>query len=132
MERFTLQSSLQSRVIEKWKDPEVVAMKDKLLLAAFLQEVGKIIISMIIVDKKLVKEFQGAIKEWDDISTAEKATIGMSSSEVTALIFSHWKLNPEMIEFIKNSDTPEMAAEQHRLGSEILRVAKVIAPIVES
>lgn len=104
---FTRVSITQSKLIEKWTDPKISSIKTEIQLAAFLQEVGKIIFSMIIAEKNLTSVFQEQVSYSSDISIAEKAIFGVSSSEVTALIFSHWKFHQNMIDYIRHSDDPE-------------------------
>lgn len=63
MEKFTDISLLQSNIIERWTDPKVVAVKKDLQFAVFLQEVGKIIVSMVLDEKKIAGVFQKEIAE---------------------------------------------------------------------
>jgi len=49
--------------LDKWKDSTIDTIKSEIQLASFLQEVGKIIIAMIITENKLTKVFESKIKE---------------------------------------------------------------------
>lgn len=129
LEDFSHISSVQSRVIEKWEDPQLTAIKNELQLAAFLQEVGKIIIATIVLEKKLTFQFHKRIEAWEEISQLEEKTVSKSSAEITALIFKHWKLNPTMISYIEYSDKPENAPENVGIWAKALKVVKTISPI---
>lgn len=129
IENFTYISSIQSRIIGEWKDPKLKSIKNDLQIAAFLQEVGKIIISMVLIEKKLVYQFQRKLEWWEDISTLEEKTVYKSSAEITALIFKHWKLNPKMISLIEFSDKPENAPEEFKTGAMALKIVKTLSPV---
>lgn len=111
MEGFTDTSSMQSKIIDRWTDPKIVAIKTDLQFAAFLQEVGIIIISMVIIEKNLTQLFQKQVNECSDLSVAEKNILGQSSAEITSLVFSHWKFNQKLIDYIRHSDKPEDSEE---------------------
>jgi len=111
MEGFTDTSSMQSKIIDRWTDPKIVAIKTDLQFAAFLQEVCIIIISMVIIEKNLTQLFQKQVNECSDLSVAEKNILGQSSAEITSLVFSHWKFNQKLIDYIRHSDKPEDSEE---------------------
>ncbi len=129
METFNGTSALQSKIIDKWIDPKISSIKNELQFAAFLQEVGIIIFSIIILEKNLMKNFQDAVEEYQDTTLVEDMLFGQSTSEVSSMIFSHWKFNQRMIDYIKNADKPENAAEVYKVGSQALKIAKTLAPI---
>jgi HD-like signal output (HDOD) protein len=129
MESFNGTSSIQSKIIEKWIDPKINGLKNELQFAAFLQEVGIIIFSIIILENNLTDHFKDAIEKYQDQSVAENMMFGHSSSEVTSMMFSHWKFNKDMIDYIRHADKPENAEELFKVGSQALKIAKILAPI---
>lgn len=129
IENFTHISSIQSKIIAEWKDPKIKAIKNDLQIAAFLQEVGKIIISMVLIEKKLVYQFQRKLEWWADISYLEEKTVYKTSAEITAMIFKHWKLNPKMISLIEFSDKPENAPEEFKVWAMALKIVKTLSPV---
>ncbi|MDD2745573.1 MAG: HDOD domain-containing protein [Candidatus Gracilibacteria bacterium] len=129
MDSFTGTSSLQSKIIDRWVDPKISHIKNELQFAAFLQEVGIIIISVIIIEKNLSQLFRDALKLCENQAHAEEIIFGQSSSEITSMIFSHWKFNQKMIDYIRNVDKPEKADELYKVGSQALKIAKTLAPV---
>ena len=89
-------------------------IKKDLQIAAFLQEVGKIIVSKIIIERKLVHNFQRKLVDTKDIANLEEKTIYKSSAQITSMVFRYWKLNKKMIDLIEHSDKPESAPEDIR------------------
>jgi HD-like signal output (HDOD) protein len=129
IEEFTNISSVQCRIIEKWTEPKIRAIKNDLQLAAFLQEVGKIIISMIVIENNFVETFRNKILESGDIEKTETDYLHLATSEVTALVFTHWNLNPKLIEYIKYADKPNEAPEEYKNSAYALKIAKTLSPI---
>lgn len=129
LDSFTGTSSLQSKIIDRWVDPKINHIKNELQFAAFLQEVGIIIISVIIIEKNLSQLFHDALKLCDDQALVEEIIFGQSSSEITSMIFTHWKFNQKMIDYIRNVDKPEKADELYKVGSQALKIAKTLAPV---
>lgn len=129
LESFTGSSSLQSKIIERWMDPMIKDLKNELQFAAFMQEVGVIIISIIIIEKNLTQNFHAAMVEHVDQSDAEEAIFGQPGSEITSMVFTHWKFNQKMIDYIRHADRPENAEEIYKIGSQALKIAKTLAPV---
>ncbi len=75
VEEFTKISLRQGDVIEKWTDPAIASIKKDLQFAAFLQEIGTIISSMVIIEKNLLKKFREKIAECGSISEAEEVLL---------------------------------------------------------
>lgn len=126
---FAILSWNQCAILEKWIDPKLDNVKWEIQLASFLQEVGKIIIAMIITENKLTKVFEWKIKEYWDISLAEEYILWQTTADITALIFSKWNLDKKMIEYIRYSDKPENAPEEFKIWSQTLKIIKTLAPI---
>lgn len=129
VESYTQASALQSAIIELWPEEEISPMRRDLQFAAFLQEVGTIVISKIAIEKDLVPAFRHALAVCESRSSAEESVFGISSAEVTSLVFAEWKFNQDIIDYISGSDYPERAAHTALTGSQALRIAKTLAPV---
>ncbi|MDQ1343558.1 MAG: hypothetical protein QG650_277 [Patescibacteria group bacterium] len=129
IESFTANSSFQGAIIEQWPDASFRSIQSDLQFSAFLQEVGVIVISMMAIEKNLVQVFQQALERYDDQSVAEEAIFGLSSAEVTSIMFSEWKFNQNIIDYINGTVDPEKAPESTSIGSRALKIAKMLSPI---
>lgn len=128
-ERFAEISSMQAVLSHKWYGQIDRAKADKLFLASFLQETGKIVISSDIIQEELVTNFKSDIEVAIDISRVEQSYVEASTAEVTAAIFSHWNFDHEFVQMIEFSDTPEKAPEEIKEFSLALNIIKTIIPI---
>lgn len=135
MESFTASSSLQSKLIKVWKEPKVKHIKNDLEFAAFMQEVGVIVNSIIITDKdlKLTEKFMEAVQEHGEQHLAEEALLGQYGSMTTSMVFTHWKFNQKIIDYIRHADRPEdhthSANEEYKIASQALKIVKTLAPV---
>lgn len=128
-ETFTKTSSLQATIIEKWPEPKMSKIQGDLQFAAFLQEVGAIVISKVAIEKNLVDAFKQALAEHSDQEDAEESVFGLSAASVTSLMFSQWKFNQSIVDYIEGSDYSADAGDSAFVGSRALKVAKILAPV---
>lgn len=128
-DKFAEISSLQAALMHKWYMQIDRAKADKLFLASFLQETGKIIIASDIIQEDLTSNFKADIEMAIDISRVEKSYIDETTATVTAAIFTHWNFDQEFVDMIHYSDTPESAPEEFREFSMALNIVKTIIPI---
>lgn len=73
LEAFTSNSALQGAIMEKWLDPQFSSIQSDLQFAAFLQDVGVIVISKVAIEKDLVPAFRQAIALTGDRTLAEES-----------------------------------------------------------
>ncbi len=128
-EKFAHISSLQATLILKWYKQINKQKADKLYLAAFLQETGKILIASSIIQDDEAITFSSEVETSNNLAIVEKSYVGVTCSQVTALIFEHWKFNDEFIEMIKYADNPSEASEEIKEFSTALNIVKTIIPI---
>jgi HD-like signal output (HDOD) protein len=128
-ERFAELSSMQAVLSHKWYGQIDRAKADKLFLASFLQETGKIIIASDIIQEEVVTNFKSDIDVAVDISSVERSYVEASTAEVTAAIFAHWNFDHEFVQMISFSDTPHKAPEELREFSAALNIIKTVIPI---
>lgn len=128
-ERFAELSSMQAVLSHKWFTQIDRAKADKLFLASFLQETGKIVIASDIIQEEVVTNFKSDIEVAIDISSVERAYVEASTAEVTAAIFTHWNFDHEFVQMITFSDTPHKAPEEVKELSTVLNIIKTIIAI---
>jgi HD-like signal output (HDOD) protein len=128
-DKFAEVSSLQATLVQKWYAKVDRKKADKLYLSAFLQEMGKILISNSVIQDDEDISFHSEIESSNDIAAAEKAYAGVTSSEVTAEIFSHWGFDEEFVDIIKYADNPSAAPKSVREYSTVLNIIKTVLPI---
>lgn len=97
--------------------------------AAFLVEIGKVLISQQIMTDKKEEEFRDALLELKDVEAAEKKVIGVDTPEVSSTIFEHWRFEAGLVDTIRNCTNPENAEEEDRRAAQILHVVRVAVPI---
>ncbi|MDF1877567.1 HDOD domain-containing protein [Sulfurimonas sp. SAG-AH-194-L11] len=122
-------SAKQAKLIQSWYNTIDKEKADKLYLAAFLQETGKILISSDIIQEDEDVSFKSEIETTNNIAQVEKSYVDVSSAEVTAAVFEHWNFDKDFIEMIKYADNPSAAPEDIREYSTALNIVKTIVPI---
>ena len=128
-DKFAEISHLQATLINKWYTKIDKDKADKLYLAAFLQETGKILISNDIIKNDEDISFKSEIQLTNNISEVEKSYMQVTSSEVTAEVFEHWGFDSEFVEMIKYSDNPSKAPQEVKEFSTALHIVKTIIPV---
>lgn len=110
-------------------DPE---LKDKLLLPALLQDIGKYIISdVLILNNKESDFYKKVLENLKSLQEIEKDFFEFSSSYVTAHIFKHWNLSQELINNIEFVDDVEKSPIEYKQKAMILDVIKTASNIKE-
>lgn len=122
-------SSMQAKLISSWYSQIDKEKADKLYLAAFLQEIGKIIISNNIIKENVDTSFMSEIIVTNDIAIVEKSYLDVSSSEVTAKVFEHWGFSEEFVNIIKYADNPLLAPNEYVEYATVLNIIKTIIPV---
>jgi len=128
-DKFAEISSMQATLMLKWYSKIDRQKADKLYLAAFLQETGKILISSDVIQEDEDTSFFSEIELSNNIAQVEKSYVDVTSAEVTAEVFSHWGFDNEFVQMIKYSDAPASAPEELREFSTALHIVKTILPM---
>lgn len=128
-DKFAEISSLQAVLMHRWYSKIDKEKADKLHLAAFLQETGKILIANNVIQEDEAISFASEIENSNNIAQVEKAYVEVTSSEVAAKIFEHWGFDKEFIEMIHYADAPASAPESVREYSTALHIVKTIIPV---
>ncbi len=127
--QFAELSKKQHAIVTSWyirKDPKLLGV---LSPAAFLVEIGKVLISQFIIEEKLQEKFRDALKEIGDVESAEVEVVGVHAPEVSATIFTHWKFEEKLVDTIRNCVDPQHASEDIKKAAESLHVARTAVPI---
>lgn len=115
-------------VIEMFKH-EDNSIKEVIFPAAFLMVAGSLILSNEIVkclSKGDIDEFTAAVQNCDEIIRIEKEFMGISSVEVTAMLFEHWNFEIDLINSIKNITDENSSGKKHNLTNPLKAALKCI------
>lgn len=126
---FSDLSRKQHALVTNWylrKDPKLLGA---LSPAAFLVEIGKVLIAQYITSEGLGETFRARMNELDDVEAAEREVCGTDTPEISATIFDHWRFEPALINTIRHCGDPENAPDEERLTAQILHVVRVAIPI---
>ncbi|MCW8894378.1 HDOD domain-containing protein [Sulfurimonas sp.] len=128
-DEFAHISSLQAALVLGWYNKIDRKKAEKLYLAAFLQETGKILIASEVIQEDETISFASEIENSNNLAMVEKTYTNATAGEVTAIIFEHWGFDTDFVEMIKYSDNPSAAPENIKEFSTALNIAKTILPI---
>ena len=131
-DNFMNSSNIASVLASLWLGKIDETIKDEIILPALLIDIGKYIIADMILNEQKEKEFKAKIEEGIlSIEDVEKEFLGFSSSYVTAQIFKHWKLSPNLINSIEFVDDINSVSKEFERKAKILSVIKTVANIKE-
>jgi len=128
-EKFADLSALQATFVSKWYKQIASSKADKLYLAAFLQETGKILIASDVLKDHEEISFSSEIAVTQNVAQVEKSYVGVTSAEITALVFEHWGFEKEFVTLIHYSDNPAAAPEEIKEYAVALDIVKTFIPI---
>lgn len=128
-DEFANISSLQATLMFNWYKQVDKKKVEKLYLAAFLQETGKILIASEVIQDDEAISFASEVETSNNLALVEKAYSNVTCGEVTALVFEHWGFDKEFIDMIKYSDKPSAAPKSIKEYSTALNIVKTIIPI---
>jgi HD-like signal output (HDOD) protein len=128
-DRFAKISALQAALMLSWYKKLDKKKAEKLHLAAFLQETGKILIASSVIQDDEDISFASEVEMSNNLSVVEKTYTDMTCGEVTALVFEHWKFDKDFIGMIRYSDNPSLAPDDIKEYSMALNIIKTAIPI---
>jgi len=128
-EMFSDLSKKQHALMTSWCIRKENRLLGVLSPAAFLVEIGKVLIAQQIMAKGKEEAFRDALKELQDVEAAEREVIGVDTPEVSAKIFAQWKFEETLIDVLENCQNPEQAKEDDKRAARILHVVRVAVPI---
>ena len=130
-EDFIYTSSLATNIVNTWISAIDFDLKNELLMPAFLQEVGKFIISEVIQQEKKTEEFLKDLQETKDISFCEEKYLGFTCARITANIFKRWDLSANIILPIAYAQDLDNCPEPFLKKAQILHIVKILCDIRE-
>lgn len=128
---FMRASNISSTLASLWLSKVDVELKEEIILPALLQETGKFILSDLILSEKKSELFKSKIASGSSVKDVEKELLGVTTSQITAQIFRHWKLSDNLINMIEHVDDISNAADNFKRKSQILDVIKTACSIKE-
>lgn len=124
-ESFSNLSKKQHALVTSWFLRTNSKILGILSPAAFLVEIGKVLIAQQVKTDANEQKFKEMLKDGIDISEVERALTGSDCVEISASIFEHWKFDNTLVNTIKYASNPQNAPEDVALLSKILRVVRV-------
>jgi len=127
--QFSNLSKYQHALVTAWylrKDPKLAGT---LSPAAFLVEIGKVLIAQYLITENRVDEFKGKLAESETVEAAERAMCDCDTPEVSANIFEHWRFEPALINTIRYASTPLNASEEDSIAAKVMHVVRTAVPI---
>lgn len=128
---FMRASNLSTTLASLWLSRVSFDLKEELVLPALLQEAGKFILADLIDTNDKTEEFKTLVASGKTFAQAEKDIVGVTTSQITAAIFKHWKLSETLINTIEFVDDLEKCDETYKEKTEILDVLKTICLITD-
>ncbi|AXH14524.1 HDOD domain-containing protein [Malaciobacter mytili] len=126
---FMRVSNMATTLTNLWLSKVSYDLKEELILPALLQEAGKFVIADILELEGKTSEFQALLSQGYSTAQAEKELLGLTTSEITARIFRHWKLSDTLINSIEFVDDLSNVDEAFRQRAEILNVVKTACEV---
>ena len=127
--QFAELSKKEHALVTSWymrKDPKILGI---LSPAAFLVEIGKVLISQYLLQENLQTQFKEALQELQNVEAAEIQVIGVHAPEVSATVFTHWKFEEKLVETIRHCVDPQNAPDDTKKAAQSLHVVRTAVPI---
>lgn len=126
---FSLLSKKQHALTTAWcirKEPKLLGI---LSPAAFLVEIGKVLIAQQIIANNAQLEFKNALLSLKNVEAAEREVVGVDTPEVSSSVFEHWRFEQDLIDTIRNCENPQNAKENNQKAVKILHVVRTAVQI---
>ena len=128
-EMFSLLSKKQHAIMIAWCLKKENKLMGILSPAAFLVEIGKVLIAQQIITDKKQNAFKEALKTSQSVEEAERKITNVDTPEVSSSIFEHWRFEEGLIDTIRNCQDPQKANPQDQKAAQILHVIRVTVPM---
>lgn len=127
---FSALSKKQHGLMTAWCMKKENKLLGVLSPAAFLVEIGKVLIAQQILSDASQDAFTKALKECENSEAAERKIVGTDTPEVSANIFAQWKFEEGLVDVIRNCQKPKNATTlQTQRAASILHVVRVAVPM---
>jgi len=128
-EMFSALSKKQHGLVTAWCIRKENRLLGVLSPAAFLVEIGKVLIAQQIIADGKQEEFRDALAQLGDVEAAERQVVGVDTPEVSATIFSQWKFEEGLVDVLGNCMSPDKAEEKDVRAAAILNAVRLAVPI---
>ncbi|MBT8343993.1 MAG: HDOD domain-containing protein, partial [Sulfurovum sp.] len=127
---FSALSKKQHALVTAWCIRKENKLLGVLSPAAFLVEIGKVLIAQQIIADSKQEEFHDALAELGDVETAERKVVGADTPEVSATIFKQWKFEEGLVDVLGHCMEPEKADNPDDIRpAAILKAVRTAVPI---
>jgi len=126
---FSALSKKQHGLMTSWCIRKENKLLGVLSPAAFLVEIGKVLIAQQIMSDGSQAAFKDALVELNDVEAAERQIVNVDTPEVSATIFAQWKFEEGLVDVIRNCQNPEAAEDDDQRAARILHVVRTAVPI---
>ncbi|MBD3824638.1 MAG: HDOD domain-containing protein [Epsilonproteobacteria bacterium] len=126
---FSALSKKQHALVTSWCIRKENKLLGVLSPAAFLVEIGKVLIAQQIIATGKQNAFRDALKDLQDVEEAEKLVVNVDTPEVSASVFEHWKFEEGLVNVIRHCENPNNANDDVKKPAQILHVVRVAVPI---
>ncbi len=121
---FSDLSKKQHALVTSWLLKKESSLLNILSPAAFLIEIGKVLIAQQVASDKNEQNFKELLASGEKLSEVEKKFCGCTTAEVSANIFEHWKFEQKLVDTIRYSENVQEAPEEVARCSKILQVIR--------
>ncbi len=128
-EMFSALSKKQHGLMTAWCLRKENKLLGVLSPAAFLVEIGKVLIAQQIISDELEDDFKNALEHFENVEDAEKEVMGVNTPEVSSNIFKHWRFEDGLVDVIANCQDPENAKDEDKRAAQILHVVRMAVPM---
>jgi HD-like signal output (HDOD) protein len=129
-EIFSSLSKKQHGLMTAWCMRKENSLLGVLSPAAFLVEIGKVLIAQQIMADGKEEEFRNALADFNTVEEAEREVVGVDTPEVSATIFKQWKFESGLVDVIKHCMEPQKAENEADIRpAAILNVIRTAVPL---
>ena len=126
---FMRASNISSSLANLWLSKVDYELKEEIILPALLQEIGKFILSDLLISEDKTELFKSKIASGCTIEEVERELLGFTTSEITSKIFGYWKLSENLINMIEFVDNIQNVNPEYKKKAQILDVIKTACQV---
>ncbi len=124
---YTKRVEIVSAILNRWLHKIDRSLLGTVGLAAFLSDIGDVVISHFLQNNGLSERFGELLKERGK-EAAEMEVCESRSSDVAATLFHKWHFSSDLVHLVRFAAAPEDAADEETArGARFLHVAKIAA-----
>lgn len=121
---FTDASLYSSQLINHWLKDEDKKLKDELIFSTFLFDIGKLVLSEVLLKNELVNEFKERLNQNNKICEIEKDLLNITTSKTSAEIMKYWQLDSDIVNILEFVDDVENCDVESKYKVQLLDIIK--------